>query len=105
MYKVQSFKVHKSKRQYEKLLTDCRRLYAERWGVPVEASWFRVESRWQEDCGKTLNPLICLQHLVHQGHQQIRAKAVVCVRVGTGDKLEPGYVKRDCPGSISAVSA
>ncbi len=31
--------------------TDCM-LSFKGWRVPVEASWLRAESRWQEDCGK-----------------------------------------------------
>lgn len=89
-----------SQRQYAKLrsFTGCRR------GFPGEASWSRVESRWREDCGKTANPLICLQRLTHRRHRKICRKAAVWVHDGTGYKLELGDMNRDSPGSISAVS-
>lgn len=62
-----------SQRQYAKLLIDCHDLCAKAV-KSVAASWLRVESRWQEDCGKTPNPFICLRHLIHKRHQRTHAK-------------------------------
>lgn len=74
------------------------------WRVPEEASWLRVESRWQEDCGKNAKFFNVSATSHSQEASENMRKSCILSAHGNWGRIETWRRGDDSPGLINAVS-